>query len=143
MSKRMFPAGTIVRKKAINIGIPIGPYMRVDMANAHYVYATPIDSKDSTLLQRDCVHKPTIIRLCVSKIAIQNILHYGAPSITHKECKQWLKCVDDSPEIVEFYTSDGWYKIWCTLAYASQYISAGQKRVRIVIDRVIDRKPKL
>lgn len=143
MSKKMFPAGTIIRKKAINIGTPIGPYMRVDMANAHYVYATPIDSKDSTLLQRKNVHKPTVARLCVSSEVIHNILFYSTSSVTHKESKQWLKCVDNPPEIVEFYTSDGWYKLWCTLLFASQYRSAGEKRVRITIDRVIDRKPKL
>lgn len=143
MSKREFGAGTIVRKKT-KIGVPIGPWMKVVMANAHYVYATPLHCKDLTLIQRDNVYKAKVLALCISEEKIEHIIH-GDIAISHIATSKWAALLDEKnrPDIIMFYTVDGWKKVWCTIETVYLRCMLGDRIVRVIIDRVIDRYPLL
>ena len=144
MSKHEFVKGALVRKKPLHKMSPIGPYMRVEMANSYYVYARSILCKDGQLLDRNLVHKVKVAQLCVSSNVAKDITRGLITTVTHTATTTWCKVVDDTPEIILFYSRDGWYKAWCTIIDAHQYrTTRGEKRVRISINRVIDRRPLL
>lgn len=139
MSKKEFSKGVIVRRKIIEREQVVGPYMRVEVANAHYVYAKVINCKDITMLTREHVHKVSVIELCVSYKTMDRIKN-GQYVISHEASKNWTKVCDERPELVEFYTSDGYDKVWCTIDEAFRYLSERRPRVKIIINNIIDQQ---
>lgn len=132
MSKRIFSKGTLVRKTT-RWGTPIGDWMEVVIANAHNVYARYINHEDIILLSRKQIWKPKISRLIISKQKAEDIIKRGSVVISHKAIPAWINARIEMPDVIMFYTIDGWYKIYAAI----DGIYMLEKDVKVVINRVI------
>ena len=139
--RREFAEGTIVRRKPIDKKEPIGPYMRVTMANRHYVYARPINMKDDVIITRQLCHRVKVTNLMVSTGVIIGVLKGVQTVISHPATPQWKSLIDNQPELIMFYDNTGWYKAWCTIDLIETYRSFGENMVRICIGYIVDRHP--
>lgn len=141
MSKREFSKGTLVRKKTIG-GIPVGEWMLVEVANSSHVYAKYIGGKDVIMLSRKNVYKPKTAQVCISKDAMERILH-GDIVISHIATPAWKKLLDSKVEVIMFYTQDGWKKAWCTVETIYCIPLLRERIIKVLIDRLIYRQPLL
>jgi len=132
MSKRIFSKGTLVRKTT-RWGAPIGDWMEVEMANPYHVYAKYVHGSEIMLFRRERIWKPKMARLAISMQKMHDILDRGHLEISHPVCKSWYAVLQSPPDLITFYTSDGWCKIIATVdtVYCDNYY------VKIVIDNVI------
>lgn len=141
MAKPKFRKGDLVRK-CTESGIPIGPWLRIELANAYQVHvkiAEPIVTEDddptSMTLDKKHVWKPKIIQLAVSEDTIRRVKS-GRREITHIVSPKWKELFDDCPDIVVLYTMLGGNKIYCVPD--NVYYCIGQTQIiRLIIDRVI------
>lgn len=138
MASNLFKKGSLVRKCTTS-GTPIGPWLKIVIANASTVLANSVDElvEDTILLDRKHVWKPKITRLAVSKDCIQHVLN-GYMVISHKATPNWIKAFDQYPDgIVELYTIDGMTKIFCTVHNVYKRMSLRESTIQIIIDRII------
>ena len=140
MSKRIFYKGKLVRKRT-NSGLVVGPWLQVETANAHYVYAKTIKGgKDLILLQRKNVYSPRMARLQISEERVTAIVRGRLPIITHLATPLWQKALEDDIEVVMFYSQDGIQKVYCSVDEISirYYSSRGfEKYIKITIREVL------
>lgn len=142
MSKREYPKGTIIRRKAAGSNLPYGPYLEVTKSTKHHVYAKNLFGEDQIIVDRDNVYVPTIKQLCVSESKIIDLFS-GGSCVSHPRTKAWERVLDNEPELVMFYTTKGWYKAWCTVDYVREYYSSSLREylVFVYISNVIKKEP--
>lgn len=137
MSRPKFTKGDLVRK-CTQSGTPIGPWLKILMANANQIHAKVIDPIDTTIepmiLDRKHVWKPKVIQLAVSEDTIRRV-KTGRREITHPASTKWKELFDNFPDIVVLYTMLG-EKVYCVPN--NVYYCIGQiKTIRLIIDRIV------
>lgn len=138
MSKPKFSAGDIVRKCTAS-GTPIGPWLKIIAANAHNVWVGPSDNSCECLeakMDRNRIWIPKKARLCVSNHTIKRVLN-GDIVVSHPVSKNWIDLYENRPDIVELYTTDGMYKVWCTIDGVKVERTYTETIVKLIIDRII------
>lgn len=142
MSKKIFTKGAIVRE--VKNGVPRGPYLRVMCVNSAQIIAKAFLSSAVVELPRKRAYVPTMVSLSVSKDIIRGIKNGFQHSVSHKSTPMWNKLLDN-PELVTFYTHDGFEKVVCTVGIANLIYSPTlrEKTVKVSIERIIERKPIL
>lgn len=144
MTKRILSKGMLVRKK--KPGGQLGPWLRVVLSNAKYVYASALDNASTFILPRARVYKPAKMELCVAEHTIEQIRN-GQVTITHDATKSWVNLWNNRSniELLLLYTQDGWHKIYCTIdaVHLERSPNTNWVAVKLTINQVIYVEPKI
>lgn len=137
MGKSKYAAGTLIRR--LTNDVPTGPWMIITKSTRLHVYAQTVNSisDNYVLLMRKNVWIPKVKHLAISAEKIEEI-EVGEICITHPVTKKWMDVYKDQPDLIMFYTADGWPgPIYCTIDGVKYTISNREPIIRIIIDRVI------
>lgn len=136
MTKSKFAQGTLVRRKNKN-GSPIGPWMIITKSVKTYVYAKMFKSpKEITLLRRENVFIPQIIRLYISDEMLDKIINGECNLISHPWAQSWASLCEKENFLVKLYTAYGNSAVIIPEA-AYSYYSANRLYIRLEIKEVL------
>lgn len=137
MSKKRFPEGMIVRKKN-QFDVPIGPYMIVVCSNAKFVTTCTVGTIEPTrTIMKDNIYIVRIARLCASPEVIKDILCGFKTVVQHPTCKTWLDACENVPDLIMFYSMNGYSKVYVTVDLIERKRQLHSDIVRVYINKVI------
>lgn len=99
-----FRKGQIIRH-ITKYGAPIGPYMRIERVQKHWVYAKTLNSDvPAVLILKTNVCVIPMPSLVVSESIIEEIKNHKHYRVSHTINKVWEKVLIAQPSIVRFYS---------------------------------------